>query len=58
MLAQTVRELPFGTVFFSRILADDTGAPGINAPPILNEEDKYERSRCSWLRVRRFTACG
>jgi hypothetical protein len=27
MLAQTVRELPFGTVFFPGILADDTGAP-------------------------------
>ena len=31
MLAQAVLELPFGTVFFARILADDTGALELGA---------------------------
>jgi hypothetical protein len=31
MLTQTVPELPFGTVFFARILADDTGALELSA---------------------------
>jgi hypothetical protein len=31
MLTQTVPELPFGTVFFARILVDDIGALELSA---------------------------